>query len=212
VSDYPAARLCDMASDWLAARYPGALIVRELSIGSWGKALIDIAAITDEPGEIVGVEIKGDGDSTTRVPLQAAVYSKAATRMFILASPNLAGRCKKAAPDAWGHLQVEGETISFHGDRYGLEPRKLCEAPAQMLQCLWKPELLDIARFNQIVWGRRMAAHQMAEHLAEHIPLATIRREVCAALRRRNWGVVNAGRGPDRPTCYRWAATREEAA
>jgi|JI10StandDraft_1071094.scaffolds.fasta_scaffold117504_6 hypothetical protein len=176
------------ASDWLATRYPGALIVNEFSIGSWGAALIDIAAITEN--EIIGIEIKGEGDSATRIPLQAAIYSKAATRMFILPCPSLEAKCLKAIPKAWGVLTVAyGVVERGEGSEYARkqEPTRLCVAPGQLVQCLWSDEIDRAASRLGHTFGRKLYREAKAADLAENIPLARLIPEVCLTLRERKW-------------------------
>jgi hypothetical protein len=180
-----AAELLPLAIDWLARRYPDSLIVPELSIGTWGAALLDVAAIT--PTEIIGVEIKGEGDSPARLPLQASLYSKAAARMFFLPCAGLEERCFKHIPDAWGRLMVRDGVIE-QGWRYRApwEPEQLCVAPAQLLQCLWRQELDLIATRCAIITGK-VGVEKLRWELAEQVPLKRLKLEVCEALRLRRW-------------------------
>lgn len=209
--------LLELAKVYCAARYPTAVLVPEFSIGSWGKALLDLAVITET--EIIGVEIKGDGDSPARIPLQAAVYSKAATRMFFLPAPSLEANCFRHIPDCWGRLRVEPETgcvvrAKRHEWDREREPDLLCTAPRQLLQCLWKDELRGIARRHEIFTTKRPTADDLLGCLAEDLPLKTLRTEVCDALRRR---ANTAGAWMGKP--FEWAvfinareAQRERAA
>lgn len=185
-----ASDLLPLAVDWLRKQYPSAVIVPELSIGAWGAALIDVAAICED--QIVGIEIKGDGDSPTRIKLQAAVYSKAADRMFLLPSPGIQARCFKASPRAWGQLAlVNGEIQRAEPHQWSRsnEPERLHISAGQILQSLWRDELDLIARTREVMIGRRLCKEGVRDHLAEHLPLSVIRTEVCAALRRRNWAL-----------------------
>jgi hypothetical protein len=175
-----------------------------LSIGSWGKALLDVAAITDS--EIIGIEIKGKGDSPARLPLQAALYSKAATRMFMLPCPQLEQRCFKHIPDAWGRLVVRDGKVQcevlksrqWYVDNpayarhmpaaWGGDPRAelLCTAPAQLLQCLWRDELDTIARLEAVITGK-VDVDTLRWQIAERVPLEKLRKHVCYALTHRRW-------------------------
>lgn len=184
-----APQLLELAKIYLAARYPDALLVPELSIGSWGKALLDVAAITET--EIIGVEIKGDGDSPARIPLQAAVYSKAATRMYILPAPSIEQACFRHSPECWARLKVGGDGLIerflpsvWHKDE---EPPLLCTAPRQLLQCLWKEELYDIAHRHGVFTTRRATATDLLDFVSEDLPLKVLRAETCRALRERKW-------------------------
>lgn len=195
-----AAEILPLAIDWLAERYPHSLIVPELSIGTWGAALLDVAAITET--EIIGVEIKGEGDSPTRLPLQAAIYSKAATRMFFLPCPALEDRCFKHIPAAWGKLRLRDgriETIltdhqrwvieNIHSYAVGRDPEpaeRLCTAPLQLLQCLWRDELDAIARKLSLIVGR-LDVESLRREIAERVALRELRPVVCSLLRERRW-------------------------
>lgn len=188
-----ASELLPLAIEWLSARYPGALIVPELSIGTWGGALLDVAAITET--EIIGIEIKGEGDSPARLPLQASLYSKAATRMFFLPCPALEERCFKHLPGAWGKLVARDSVIELKLtdwertaiERYGEQPAKrLCTAPGQLLQCLWREDLDAIARIHQVITGK-VGVEGLRDKLAEALPLSVLVPETCMALRRRKW-------------------------
>lgn len=189
VSSIGARDLLGLAQMWLAQHYPDSLIVPEFSIGNWGSALIDVAAIT--PTEIIGIEIKGAGDSHTRLALQAAVYSKAATRMFVVACPTIEQKIFRFSSPDWGRLRVDGDTLvraepsAYQRNR---EPAFLCTAPRQLLQSLWRNELYQIAARNGIIVGKRATADALLEAISEGIPLKVIRTEVCEALRtRRAW-------------------------
>jgi hypothetical protein len=190
-----AAELLTLAIDWLAQTYPDSLIVPELSIGTWGAALLDVAAITTN--EIIGVEIKGEGDSPARLPLQAAIYSKAATRMFFLPCPQLEERCFKHIPVSWGKLVVRDGKIEQKLPAWKQREAdlgwkvetagKLCTAPAQLLQCLWRDELDLIAVRCAIITGK-VDVETLRWELAEQVPLRRLRSEVCDALLNRKWG------------------------
>lgn len=195
-----AAELLPLVIDWLAERYADSLIVPEFSIGTWGAALLDVAAITES--EIIGVEIKGAGDSPARLPLQASLYSKAATRMFFLACPELEARCFKHLPSAWGRLRVRDgkiepiltdhqrwviENICTYAIGRDPEPAEwLCTAPLQLLQCLWRDELDAIASRLGLTVGR-LDVESLRRELAERVALRELRPLVCELLRERRW-------------------------
>lgn len=73
-------------------------------MADWGGALIDVAAITET--EIVGVEIKGEGDSPARLELQGHVYGRVARRMWLLADESIQAKCFAKCPSGWGRLEI----------------------------------------------------------------------------------------------------------
>ena len=207
-----APELCDLASDWLAARYPDALIVRELSVGKWGKALIDIAAILQD--RIVGVEIKGEGDSPARLELQGHVYSRVASHMFLLTAPSLDKAQEKHRPGGWWPLRVVGGQIDC--GKLGVveswghvwTAEQLPNAPASLLECLITRELKLLGRVltPSIDIGRTVPT--MIAAISENAPLANIRAGVCKALRARDWLAYDRTTNRERSDRYRWADGR----
>ena len=199
--EYTAAQLTDMAIDWLAARYAGAMIVRELSIGDYGAAMLDLAAITET--EIIGVEIKGIGDSPTRLKLQGVLYSKAAQRMYLLPTPALLARCEKHAPSLWQLLCIEDGEIKHHGwyaRSANKQPPKLPTAPAQLLQAFEKRELVELAGRLRVAASMRMSVVAIATEIAELVPLRELVPAACKLLRERDWAKYG------RENRVRWAA------
>ena len=190
LAECKAPELLELAAQFLARRYPNSLIVRELSIGNWGSALIDLVAICDD--EIIGIEIKGDGDSPTRLGLQQALYSKAADRMWILPSPDLENRCfegKHKVTREWGRLVLRDGKIEPFKYSWGAEskPGKLAIAPAQLLEALWKAELQFIAAGERCNSHSRMKVDELVDEISELVPLRNIRKAVCGRLLERDW-------------------------
>lgn len=202
---WTAKRLCDAASDFLAERYPGALIVRELSIGNWGSALLDIAAITDD--EIVGIEIKGEGDSHARLERQGWIYSQVATRMGLLPAPALEASIGKRLPADWLLLRLGGGVVKYPSYAWAEEwPwRRLATAPARLLETLCGRELKAIAQGLGLHSREMTRVDQWVRALAENVPLRDLRALVCAELRGRDWLKYDAQTGRHRPERYRWA-------
>lgn len=215
--------LRELAIAWLRDRYPTALIVPEMSIGKWGKAMLDVAAIvppepdrylprfrSNDPrqglGHIAAIEIKGEGDSPSRMALQGAAYSKAAQQMWILPCPSLEAKIFRHAPDEWEKLGIrEGAVVPLkpnyaarHDKSAPQEPwiptghpdapGWLCTAPAQLLQAMWKDDLLMIARIHNLQPSRKMTVDDLTREISENVPLAEIRTAVIARLLERDYG------------------------
>jgi hypothetical protein len=83
------------------------------------------------------------------------------------------------------------------------DPRadRLCTAPAQLLQCLWRDELDEIARLEGVITGK-VDVETIRWKLAETLPLETLRPLVCHALRHRRWNSDRGGKATF------WAAER----
>lgn len=183
--------LYEIAFAWLRARYPNALIVPEFSVSEYGGALVDLAAVL--PDRIIGVELKGEGDSPTRLPRQGMMYGRVCRSMYLLASPNIADRCSKHRPPGWKELRVEDPkvyawkrdgTLWRHkrwGDDtgYGLASIALAAMP-------WTKEYRAFGRWLGGASLPRTKA-ECIKSVAGHFPVREIEKAVCQVLRERNW-------------------------
>ncbi len=175
--------LTDLGIEWLLRRFPEATIVREMSVSDWGGALVDIAAITAT--EIVGIEIKGEGDSPARLPLQRAVYGRVVRRMWLLPDVSLKASCIKKAPKGWGLLEVCGGKISVHKTRIARTQKLLC--PYSMCGTLWRDELYEVARLNNVTFKGRGYVRDITEAIVHQLPAPTIHDAMIRELRHRKW-------------------------
>lgn len=213
-------RLRDLAIDWLCERHPDSVVVRELSIADWGGASLDVASITRT--HIVGVEIKGEGDSPSRLERQGLAYGMVAREMWLLADESIRGRCHAQKPPGWGRLEVwQGRVRPLNraqrGDgwektRYGRRLRMVrddsrydpdtareqpCQSPWAMCGTLWRDELYEIARRNSVdLGGRKALVGALTEAVCAQLPAPHIHAEMIAQLRQRSWrgkrGVIDA--------------------
>lgn len=188
------------AIDWLSATYPNSIIVPELSVADWGAARIDVAAITET--HIVGVEIKGAGDSPARLGRQGLAYGMVAKEMWLLPCASIKTKCFKAKPSGWGELEVFNGVVrpwdiyERHREEdwctgykpsiasvYGhLTPRAMCGT-------LWKVELLAIARRNGIQGLKsRTECSKISREIENNLPAPKIHDEMIVELRARHWG------------------------
>jgi hypothetical protein len=167
-----------------------------LSVASMGGARLDLAAVT--PNELIGVEIKGEGDSTARLALQGMQYSAVCTRLFLLPCPSLRDRCVKARPPGWLMACTEGghwwspkeRGIRFHDDH-----KRLPKSAIRLLEMLWGDELASLCRVLDVDPKEHHGAGRMT-HLAENFPLAKIRSGVLRRLYLRRWESAKFGRTP----------------
>lgn len=180
---WPAARLTDIAVDWMREHYPGALIVPEFVCGDMGCARIDLAAIM--PDAIHGVEVKGDGDSPTRLAMQGPHYSAVCSSVHLIWTPNDVKFASKV-PAGWGRLQIEDGKAVSSGFYVGWRDALL--SPHRMLGTIWRKELMRLCvRLRVSHDPKRSTVAQMTRDIADNIPLKEIRNGVCEILRERDW-------------------------
>ncbi len=144
---------------WLRRQYPDALLVPELCVGNWGAASIDVAAVTE--AEIIGIEVKGVGDSPSRLERQGIAYGMVASRMWLLPTPSLEARCWKARPAGWGRLVIrEGECVVYVGDEVEHRPEPTpgggtVYKPHKIGEVLHRDSLADLVEY----YGARTMQH-----------------------------------------------------
>lgn len=179
--EFKAPRLKVMALHWLRSKWPGAVLTTELALHKWGEASVDVAAIL--PSAIIGVEVKGDGDSHRRLERQGWVYSRSATELWLLPAPALHDKMVEHKPRGWGVLRVEDG---------GLVEQQRCwrdeiyNSPAALLDICWRREL-DILGRKYGFKVKGMTAVQLQAALAEIVTLAEARAFTCGCLRSRQW-------------------------
>lgn len=207
-----AAELTERVIEWMKTAYPGSVIVTEMSVEDWGGARLDVAAVTEN--EIVGVEIKGEGDSPTRLDLQGLVYGKVARSMWLLVTPegSLFERCMKKKPVGWGVLEVSGDavrpqnTAKKMSDPFVENGRKvqrlipdpdsyrpddpfftIRQCPWAMCGTLWRDELYEIVRLNNLKVEGRALVGSLTEAICEQLPVTKIHDAMIAQLCKREW-------------------------
>lgn len=206
-AEWPAHRLLAAAREWARTRYPNSILVNEFCVGNWGSSSLDLGIITES--EIIGIEIKGDGDSPSRLKLQACAYGRAATRMWLLPAPSLQQRIfAKHVPSGWGRLEIHEDKVRSLLWRDN-EPDRLANAPLQLTECLWKDELRSVSDRLQLASSARLRVDELQTQIAEHRPMADIRREVVAQLRHRNWAARYDEKRIDLPACLGEETKRE---
>lgn len=210
-----AAELLDLAIEWAKREYPNSLLVPELSVADWGGASIDLGIITEN--EVVGIEIKGKGDSPNRLELQGHVYGRVAKRMWLLPAGELLEKCLGKKPPGWGLLEVfEGSVRSYNrarkstgqqievkrnGVKYSTYkmvrdesrywPSTASELPLicpnSMCGTLWRDELVDLAGRLGVNVRGRPNVGPLTEAICQQVPAPVIHDAMIVQLRKRAW-------------------------
>lgn len=206
-----AKELCALAADWLTSAVPNAIIVTELSVAEWGGAMVDVAAIGET--HIVGVEVKGEGDSPARLALQGLAYGMVVREMWILADASIQAVCHARRPPDWGRLEIwEGKVRPWNRATKLGEPIKRADgltsypvvrdddtydpdkaresqllSPGVMCGALWRDELYNIVRRHQLRLGRSATVVPLREAIVRDLPVGIIHQEMIAELRGRAW-------------------------
>lgn len=203
VRAYDAGELKGIAKRWLRLRFPEADILEEFSVAEYGAGLIDVAAIL--PTEIVGVEIKGAGDSAARLGLQGGMYSRICRRSYLLCCPSVEEKCQRQRPYGWGPLSLTAPRHAFMAERcvetgiWSFHPkpdsRGLGLAPAALAAMVWVHEYGELRRHLPLSVPIGRKKDETIRLVSSYAALPDIERAVCATLRARNWERKDCDRG-----------------
>ncbi|HLL88865.1 MAG TPA: sce7726 family protein [Tepidisphaeraceae bacterium] len=166
--------------DRLASADPEAVVFHELPL-SRGDRRADVVAVN---GVIAGFEIKSERDSLARLTGQADRYDDVCEYMTVVVARRHLPHARATVPRRWGIVVAEP-------DLYGIrlrdvrKPRRNGRLDKRALvRLMWRTEC---ARALRNV-GRRLPPRTLALHLwaeLDKLPMATVLREVRAALKRR---------------------------
>ncbi|WP_353744953.1 sce7726 family protein [Methylobacterium sp.] len=168
---------------WGRARWPGARVMHEMKVGS---CRLDIAFVL--PAHMIGVEIKSERDTLTRLAGQIRDYAREIPELWVAVAPRwLTGL--NELPWRVGRVVVENGAVSetLHSERFSRTHEAKADEmlTAPMLHLLWRAEAHALARAHQIKLPARMPLHTAVKVLARQLTGDQIVAGVCGALRAR---------------------------
>jgi hypothetical protein len=156
-------------------------IIDELVIGN---ARADIVTVTDH---LTGYEIKGDGDSYIRLPLQIKEYDKHFNENYLVVGASHRKSAESHVPAHWGIICVfyeeEKAQISVLREP-GSNPKFKIKA---QLKLLWRRELANILKINQMPKYAGKSRAFINSKILERISLETIEKQICEEFFERDW-------------------------
>jgi hypothetical protein len=150
------------------------------------KSRADVLAITD--GAIIGIEIKSDADTYTRLATQVKDYDKYCDYCYIAVGESHRLHAAEHVPDHWGVLIISpnGEVTQ----QREASPNKKVKLKTQ-LDLLWRPELLGI----QLKYGYPKYANkkrsEIYDYLIERLDEEQLKRDMTDQLFERDYTVFD---------------------
>ncbi len=133
--------------DFLEETYGTVRIIEEKTMG---RSRADIIMVT--PTDVVGIEIKSDADTYTRLAGQVKDYDRYFDRNIVVVGTSHAMHIEEHVPAHWGIITVEQIEKAMNLDFYML--RKAQNNPKDVvknkLRLLWRPELYKIQMTNNM--------------------------------------------------------------
>ena len=167
---------------YLERKYGKLRFLEELRIGG---ARADIVMVLEDG--LVGIEIKSDADSYTRLPGQVKNYDRYFDRNCIVIGSTHAHHAADHVPPWWGILSVESLNgkVDFYTIREALPNPK--EVLRTQLSLLWKKELISIEKKNGLPLYRGKSKSFISKKLMEGVPRDILKKEVLEEFMERDY-------------------------
>lgn len=159
--------------------------IRIIEEKNMGGSRADVIMVT--PDSFVGIEIKSDADTYTRLAGQVEDYDRYFDMNIIVVGTRHAMHVEEHVPASWGIITVE--EVEGRADFYVLRRPKPNPGidPARKLSLLWRPEMQHIvARHLKHKYERNSKKDVIAKILAG-VPYETLRLEMSEELFERDY-------------------------
>ncbi len=171
--------------DYLEAYYGKIRIFEEKRMGG---SRADVVMVT--PETVVGIEIKSDADSYTRLKSQVEDYDLYFDQNIVVVGTSHAHHIEEHVPEYWGIITVESE--SSNPDFYILrDPKNNPQKNRKKkLSLLWRPELVHIQQLNAMPKYAGKSKEFVIDKILERIPEETLAPQVSEELFERDYSTI----------------------
>lgn len=151
--------------DFLEETYGKIRIIEEKTMG---KSRADVVMVTEK--DLVGIEIKSDADTYTRLSGQVKDYDKYYDRNIAVVGSSHALHIKEHVPDHWGIITVEfiDDAFDFYILRApGVNPNLKLK---NKLRILWRPELYALQQKYEMPKYKDKSKDFVIFKISERVP------------------------------------------
>jgi hypothetical protein len=151
--------------DFLEETYGKIRIIEEKTMG---KSRADVVMVTEK--DLVGIEIKSDADTYTRLSGQVKDYDKYYDRNIAVVGSSHALHIKEHVPDHWGIITVEfiDDVFDFYILRSpGVNPNLKLK---NKLRILWRPELYALQQKYEMPKYKDKSKDFVISKISERVP------------------------------------------
>lgn len=173
---------------YLETRYGKIRILEEKNIG---KSRADALAVTD--GAFIGVEIKSDGDTYTRLKSQVRDYNKYCNLNYIAVGESHKKHVEEHIPPFWGILVIfrDSENHGVHIEELKAAQSNPKAVLKHQMSLLWRNELAGILRANKMPKYTNLSKKTICERLMGKIPPETLLLQITDELFERDYTVYD---------------------
>ena len=159
--------------------------IRIIEEKNMGGSRADVIMVT--PDSFVGIEIKSDADTYTRLAGQVEDYDRYFDMNIIVVGTRHAMHVEEHVPASWGIITVE--EVEGRADFYVLRRPKSNPGvdPARTLSLLWRPELQHIVARHLKHKYERISKKDVITKILAGVPYETLRLEMSEELFERDY-------------------------
>jgi hypothetical protein len=159
--------------------------IRIIEEKNMGGSRADVIMVT--PDSFVGIEIKSDADTYTRLAGQVEDYDRYFDMNIIVVGTRHAMHVEEHVPASWGIITVE--EVEGRADFYVLRRPKPNPGidPARKLSLLWRPELQHIVYRHLKHKYDRISKKDVITKILAGVPYETLRLEMSEELFERDY-------------------------
>lgn len=171
--------------DYLEERYGKVRIIEEKQIG---KHRTDVLVVTET--FLMGIEIKSDADTYTRLEGQVKEYNKYFDYNWVVVGTKHAHHIEEHVPPFWGIITVErnGDEVDFYELRKALINPK-CKIKNK-LSILWRRELVNIQEKYHLPSYKQKSKKFVQEKVLEKIDHDDLNLEISRELFDRDYTTI----------------------
>ena len=174
----------DDLCDHLEQKYGQVRFFDELVIG---KSRADIVMVTREA--LIGVEIKSDADTYTRLKGQIPDYDRYFDKNILAVGSTHAMHAPEHIPDHWGLISVEeaGDKLDFYNVR---EPKDSKKVKLQkQLDLLWRRELYQLQAMNGLHKYANKSRMFVEKYVMESVDDSLLKQQIRDILFERDYSI-----------------------
>lgn len=170
--------------DYLDMRYPK---IRTFEEKVMGKSRSDIVALL--PDALIGIEIKSDADTYTRLPTQVKDYDKFFDMNYIVVGGSHLAQVAKHIPAHWGILHVDQtEEEPIIREVRAAEKNPKIKLKTQFV-FMWKRELWALLKLNKLPAYKQKSRKFIVDALLSKVDERTLKMQMCDMLFERDYSI-----------------------
>jgi len=153
-----------------------------------GKSRADVILVTEN--RLIGIEIKSDADTYSRLSGQIRDYDKFCDMNYVAVGSSHAMHVEEHIPDYWGIITID--EIDGKADFYILrkpKPNPKCK-PDQKIRLLWRRELVHIQELNNLPRYKEKSKQFVEQKIIEKVDHDLLNRQICDELFERDYNTI----------------------